>query len=195
MSGYIKLPSAMPPAPAPAPAAGGGGLTVNKNLLMVGGLVVVAVIALVNSRKGATDKTGTAADYNIDTTSTDVYNDLQPELEQIGDQLARLNNPAPVVPPVVPPRNPGIPKPAPKPQTPQRNYVRYGVKTGDTITKIAAAYHTTAANIYTWNRPAIDAAAKAHGRKSYGTATVLWPGTTLTIYINQPGQRGVKLGF
>lgn len=193
MTGYVKLPSATPAAPAPAPAAGGGSLTSNRNLLMVGGLVVVAVIALVNSRKGATDTDGTAADYNIDTRDTDLYNDLQPELEQIGDALYRLENPAPAKPDVTVPKPPTPPKPAPKPQAP-RNYVRYVVKKGDTIASVAKRYHVSAANLYNWNKGTIAAAAAAHGRKVYGTQTVIWPGSTLTIYTGLPGQRGLKLG-
>lgn len=192
MSGYIKLPAATAPAAAPAPAAGGAGsLTVNKNLLMVGGLVVVAVIALVNSRRGGT--TGTAADYNIDTTSTDLYNDLQPELEQIGDRISRLENPAPAKPDVSIPKPPGTPKPAPKPGAP-RDYLRYVVKQGDTIASVAKRYHVSAASLYEWNKGAIGEAAAAHGRKVYGVRTVIWPGTALTIKTGLPGQRGVKLG-
>lgn len=194
MSGYIKLPSATPAPAAPAaPAAGGGSLTVNRNLLMVGGLVVVAVIALVNSRKGATDTSGTAADYNIDTTETDLYNDLQPELEQIGDRISRLENPAPAKPDVTVPKPPTTPKPAPKPGAP-RNYLRYIVKQGDTIASVANRYRVSAANLYDWNKGEIAKQATAHGRKLYGTQTVIWPGSVLTIKTGLPGQRGVVLG-
>lgn len=192
MSTYLKLPSAAPAAPAApaaAPAAGGGNpLTANKNLLMVGGLVVVAVIALVNSR-GKAEPTGTADDFEIDTRDTDLYNDLQPELEQIGDQLSRLQNPAPVKPPVTIPKPPVPPKPAPKPG-PARNYTRYIVKARDTITSVAAAHRVAPGNLYAWNKGTIDAAAVKHGKRVKGTGTPLYVGSVLTIYTNLPGQRG-----
>lgn len=188
MSTYVKLPSATPPAPATAPAAGGGGsLTGNKNLLMVGGLVVVAVLAFANSRKAPS--TDSAADYEIDTTDTDLYNDLQPELEQIGDRISRLENPAPAKPPVTIPKPPGTPKPAPKPQS-TRNYTRYIVKAGDTIGSVARVHRVAPGNLYSWNKGTIDLAARKHNKRVKGTSTPLYVGSVLTIYTNLPGQRG-----
>lgn len=184
-----------PPAAASSPSrpAAGGLAGLSRNQLYAGAAVLVAGFAALSAWRGK--KNNAAANdtvtYTMDTTLTD----FQSDLDQINGSLDDLkNNPRPGQPAPVTPAPPKPPTPAPKP-TPPRDYVRYIVKTGDTIAKVAGAYHVSAANLYAWNKGEIDQQAAAHNRKTYGTKTVIWPGSILTIKINQPGQHGVKLGF
>lgn len=186
-----------PPAPAagaasspPRPAGGLAGLSSTQ--LYVAAAVLVAGFAALSAWRGK--KTGAAdqATYTVDTSLTDVTGELQ----QINDRLDQIptDNPRPAQPTPVTPAPPAKPTPAPKPGPP-RDYVRYIVKTGDTIAKIAAAYHVSAANLYAWNKGTIDAGASAHHKRTHGVLTTIYPGSVLTIKTNLPGQHGVKLGF
>ncbi|NUP79753.1 MAG: LysM peptidoglycan-binding domain-containing protein [Nonomuraea sp.] len=185
----------VPPAAASSPsrpAAGGGLAGLSRNQLYAAAAVLVAGFAALSAWRGKkTDTSSDTVTYSMDTTLTD----FQGQLDQINDSLDTLKDtPKPVQPTPVTPTPPKTPTPAPKP-APPRDYVRYIVKTGDTIAKVAGAYHVSAANLYAWNKGEIDQQAASHGRKTYGTKTVIWPGSILTIKINQPGQHGVKLGF
>jgi hypothetical protein len=149
MSGAIKLPSAIQPPPAaPAPAAGGGlgSLASNKNLLMVGGAAVVAVVALISSKRAPAPDPGPES-FEIDTRDTDLYNDLQPELEQISDRLSGIEKPVTPAPPVVKP--PTTPPPAPKPV--KTGYSNHTVLKGQGLAQVAAIYGTTQGRVYASN--------------------------------------------
>lgn len=82
-----------PPAPAGGPRAPGG-FKLDKKVAMWGGAVAVALIALVSSRSqgGAQDDETGGGAYELDTTETDVYGDLQPELENIADAIETLGD-------------------------------------------------------------------------------------------------------
>lgn len=149
MSGAIKLPSAIQPPPAaPAPAAGGGlgSLASNKNLLMVGGAAVVAVVALISSRKAPEPDSGPET-FAIDTRDTDLYNDLQPELEQISDRLSQIEKPITPPPPTTKP--PTTPPPAPKPT--KAGYTNHTVQKGQGLAQVAAMYATTQGRVFASN--------------------------------------------
>lgn len=152
MSAAIRLPVAYPAAPAtpaaPAPAAGGGlnALAGNKNLLMAGGAVVVALIAFIASKRNppapAPDPVAV-----MDTSQTDLYNDLQPELENIGKQLGDLK----AVPPPVPTPTPAKPPtPAPKP-VPKTGWQQHTIQKGQNYQYIAALYSTTVGRLFMSN--------------------------------------------
>jgi LysM repeat protein len=184
-----------PPAAASSPsqpAAGGRFAGLSRNQLYAAAAVLVAGFAALSAWRGKkNDTSGDTTTYTMDTSLTD----FQGQLDQINDSLDQLKDtPKPVQPTPVTPTPPKTPTPAPKP-APPRDYVRYIVKQGDTIAKIAAAYHASAANVYAWNKGVIDQAAAAHNKRTHGGATTIYPGMVLTIKINLPGQHGVKLGF
>lgn len=55
----------------------------------------------------------------------------------------------------------------------------YTVKSGDTLTSIAAKLHTTVSHLYSVNRDVIEAAARAHGKTSSDGGHWIYPGTEL----------------
>ena len=60
----------------------------------------------------------------------------------------------------------------------------YKVKKGDTLKKISKKMYGTqnyASKIYSWNKSAIEKAAKKHGRKSSGNGKHIYKGTKLTL--------------
>jgi hypothetical protein len=130
--------------PNDAPAGGGGpvastgggsirlgGMRLGKREAAVGGAVAVAGLALFARARaggdastdedvlgaGATRDGDTAAQYEIDTRSTDFYNELQPELEAIGDNLSGL--PQAVVDALPDAQNPYTAAPSPVPSAPK----------------------------------------------------------------------------
>lgn len=94
-----------PPPPGAGPVAGGksrrgiGAVTDNfrrnRTTWLIGAGVVVAGVAVYQARtEGVDDDDGTEPDdlesaerYELDTRDTDVYNELQPELEEIADRI------------------------------------------------------------------------------------------------------------
>ncbi|KAB2809300.1 hypothetical protein F9L07_19870 [Pimelobacter simplex] len=111
----------------PAAGAGGGkGIRIGKMRLgqreaMIGGAAIVGALALfARSRAGGdttaegddvTSEAGAPGAYEIDTRSTDFYNELQPELEAINDGLEDLAGAVKQIP--------RTPTPAPKPPAPK----------------------------------------------------------------------------
>lgn len=183
----VPLTGSTPPA-APSPASGGGkGIKVDQKVLMMGGAVVVALIAFASSRGAAGTSGGNFDTVELDTTETDLYTAVQPELERINDQLEDLamrEKPAPAKPVViVRPGKPSPAKPAPKPPAPsaQPNVHVYTVRKGDTLAKIAARFKVDRTRLYRANVARIEAAAKKHGKKSSGNGRWIYPGTMLVI--------------
>lgn len=116
-----------------------------------------------------------------DSTASDLYGALQPQLESLGRQLDQLQNPKTIPAPAQPhgtglippppkttPKTPVPPKTIPRPMLPKSapkqvvhkapSPVNYTVKPGDSLSKIAARYPSksiTANTIYTANRQTI----------------------------------------
>jgi hypothetical protein len=106
--------------PAAGPTSSGGAkVKLGKRELMIGGAVAVAGLALVaRSRGGGETSDGgdsaSADRFEIDTRDTDLYNDLQPELEAIQDAIR--DTPKPATPTQIRDAiKPLLPKPSPKP--------------------------------------------------------------------------------
>lgn len=125
------------------------GFLSSRNGLLVIGAGLVAAFALGSRGKGAAadDQAGPDS-YEIDTTQTDLYNDLQPELENIADQLNELR-PRPITPTPVPPTKPTRPLPAPRPaKKPEwgpgaTGFTPHTVKAGESFGAIAKRYKTS----------------------------------------------------
>lgn len=115
-----------PAAGAGAGRGGGKGLRIGKmrlgqRELAIGGAVVVGALALfARSRAGGdttsegddvTSPAGAPGAYEIDTSRTDFYNELQPELEAVSDRLEDLEGAVKQIP--------RTPTPAPKPPAPK----------------------------------------------------------------------------
>ena len=82
------------------------------------------------------------------------------------------------------------PAPAPAKKAPARTPTRtapkpaaqtYTVRSGDTLSAIAAAHHTTVSALYGANSATIEAAAKGHGKSSSGGGHWIYPGTVLRL--------------
>lgn len=147
MSGVTKVfpsraggtsPAAGPSSSSSGSGGGGGSVSlgplgrVGKREAMIGGAGLVAVLALVARARAGGDASSGGEDgpdgegaYELDTRYTDLYNDLQPELENIAGAvrdvpkavIAGLPKPAAPKPPKKPPK-PKKPKPKPKPKKP-----------------------------------------------------------------------------
>jgi len=70
------------------------------------------------------------------------------------------------------------PTPTPPPKT---SSVTYVVKSGDTLTAIAAKMGTTVSALYTANKSLIEQVAKQHGFSSSGSGHWIFPGEKLVI--------------
>lgn len=104
-------------APTSTPSTGARGFKLDQKTAMWGGAVVVALIALVSARgtSSSSDDETSGGAYELDTTETDVYNDLQPELENIADQLEELTDrPRPATPAPATKKKRKTNKPGPK---------------------------------------------------------------------------------
>jgi nucleoid-associated protein YgaU len=191
-----------PAAPRPAPA-GAGGLLRNRTVQLAGLGVLVVGFALFQSRGSSAPADDGPDSFELDTRDTDLYNDLQPELEQIADRLDGLENPRPIVPTPITPRPPQPPAPAPKPAPPKTvpplpmipstQYVGpYVIQKGDTLASIGKKHGTTAWGIFSYgkNTDILEYAAKNRGQKSSQGGKLLYPGTV--IYI--PNARHKKAG-
>lgn len=181
------FPASNPPSGPSAPSPGLGRLRVDKKTLAWVGAGVVAVVALFAGRNQSTDPeaSGTA---ELDTSETDLYNELQPELENISDQLSELQpgvstGPRPPKPHTPIPRDPTLPMAGPKPPDKGGNKHKYVVKNGDTLAAIAKRHKVQGGRIrlYTVNRVAIERAAHQHGKKSSQGGKLLFAGTVLVL--------------
>lgn len=145
-------------APARPAAAGGGvaGLLQNRTALMLAGVVLVGGFALIRAKMGSAGPdqgTGAAPQgYTIDTSQTDLYGDLQPELEQINDALDDLRKnprpPVPTPPPTPKPPSTNVPSPKPKPAT---GWQQHTIQKGQNYQYIAALYSTTVGRLFMSN--------------------------------------------
>lgn len=136
--------------PAAARPVAGASLLQNKTALYVGGAVVVAAIAAFSALRGGGSgggDDGSAEPFTLDTTATDLYGDLQPELEQIGDKLDQIIGPRPPV--VTPPTTKPPTVPPPKPSKP--GYSNHTVRAGEGLAQIAARYATTQGRVFASN--------------------------------------------
>ncbi len=174
------------PSAGPASPGAGGKLSlrgVDRKTWMWAGAGVVALVAVTVGRsQEADDPEDELSTY--DTSTTDLYNELQPDLEQIGDTLEELStkwetpepaeaNEAPSQPvksPVKGPKNPAV-----------RN--TYKVQPGDTLSSVAKKKKVKggAARLYAVNRKIIKRAAEQHKVKNPGTTRKLFAGTVLVI--------------
>jgi hypothetical protein len=192
-----------PPGAGPTPPGGDvgkskgkglGGLKLDKKTAMIGGAVVVGLIALLSSRGG--DETSEPLEVaELDTTATDIYTDLQPELERLTDAIDGMRNtPAPAKPAPAPTgQKPRKPKSAPKPKgntatggqgkKKSQGRRKYRVQNGDTLSGIAKRFKVKGGHVrlYKANRAAIEQAARANGRKGSQAGRWIYPGTVLVI--------------
>lgn len=185
------------PAPAPAPAGGGGGgralAGVNQQQLMWIGAGLVVVVALVQAARGerpaADDETPT-----VDTSRTDFYNELQPELEAIQRAINDLGErpttvPTPTIPsptgprPVTPSPKPPPAASQPKPPTSGTKVETYLIRSGDTLSGLAKRFKVSGGwkALYRRNQAVIEARAKAAGRKNSGGGHWIYPGTRIDV--------------
>lgn len=167
----------------PAPGAGGStsggakGVRLGQRELMIGGAVAVVGLALLSrSRAGGDvspddDEDASAGTFELDTRDTDLYNELQPELEAISDRLDGIARPPAPAPKPAPPK--------PKP-TPAQN-IPYVIRRGDTLNSIARRYRTTRTRLWTLNRVVLDSVARTHKKKSSNQGRILYPGTTIRV--------------
>lgn len=152
---------------APKPGAGGGMSALKKKpglLLAAGGAGLVVILALMRSSSGsATDPTtGTTVQpggsSTFDSTSNDLYNSIQPEIDALAKMIQDLQNKQPTptggtTPPGPKPPVPGkpvppkpTPKPTPKPK-PKPATKTYTIKRGDTLSGIASKLHVSMTTI------------------------------------------------
>ena len=156
---------------------GGKGVRLGQRELMIGGAVAVVGLALFSrSRAGGDvssedDDTDSAASFEIDTRTTDLYNELQPELEQINDKLDGIARPPAPAP------KPAPPKEGPKP-VPNMYYI---IKKGDTLAGIARKFKTTRAHLWNLNHTVLDEAARKRGRKNSDNGKHLVAGTQIRV--------------
>lgn len=149
----IGAPAAPVGAAAPVARPAAGGLLQNRTALMVGGAVLVGGFALISSMRGGSKASaGSPQQVAVDTSQTDLYGDLQPELQQIQAQLDILNKgPRPPVPTPTPtPKPPGPPPPSPKP-IPKTGWSQHTMQKGENYNYLAALYSTSASRIYMAN--------------------------------------------
>ncbi|MDR6212175.1 hypothetical protein QE364_003906 [Nocardioides zeae] len=198
MSGVEPVFRGGAPVAPPAPATGATGRALGgmrPQMLAVVGAGVVVIAGLVSaSRKGENggDEDPLSIQTGIaNTTATDLYNELQPELENIADRLNDLTPKAttPMIPnpteprPVKPSPKPPAPKPPPKPATPTTKVETYVVQRGDTLSAIAKRFKVTGGwrALYQRNKSTIEARAKAAGRSSSQGGKWIYPGTRLQV--------------
>lgn len=169
----------------------------NKPVVVGGALAGVVGLALWRKKNGggqadagaalsAGSQTAAASGgAAYDSSASDLYGAIQPQLEAIGQQLSQLQNPKPSTIPApkpapktvhVDPQPKTLPKPGPKPPTPKTTIPRpapkpkpvahhaapspltYTVKPGDSLSKIAARYPSksiTWGTIYKANKATI----------------------------------------
>lgn len=144
--------------PQQAPAAGGGPkLKLNKNVLMAGGAVGVALLAFVMSRGSGGGGGGSIQPY--DSTPYDQYGDLQDQLEDIQRQIDNGEvtpgtptkpKPTPTSPKPKPtpskPKPPTKPLPKPTPNHPPKPKT-VTIQRGDTLSAIAKRAHISMATL------------------------------------------------
>ena len=75
----------------------------------------------------------------------------------------------------------------------------YTIKSGDTLTAIAATYRTTADYLYSLNRSVLDDAARSHGHEDADDGNLIFPGTVIavpetTLHVVKQGETLTKIG-
>ena len=180
------------PSPAAGPTGGGkigvGRLKVGKKSAAWAGVGVVVLLGLLAARgSSSSDSADSTVDpAELDTTETDLYNELQPELENIADQIGDLRNQPRPQKPKKPKKQTGPKgnKPGPKKGKgkPGKNS-RYVIVPGDTLGSIAKAKKVRGgrARLFAVNRQTLNAAARAHGKRNSGGGRHLFPGTVILI--------------
>lgn len=180
-----------------------------KNKAAAAGVGAVAVVgfALYAKRKGAGSSTNAGAALSAgsqtaaasggaayDSSTSDLYNALEPQLEAIGNQLDQMQGPktipapAPPAPAPAPAPAPVLhgdkgpipskipvtrPRPTPPPSVLPPKTITYRVKPGDNLTKIAKLYPSkaiTSSTIYSANKATIGS-----------NPNLIKPGQTLVI--------------
>lgn len=119
---FIHRPAGGAP-PAGAPVGAGLAAAARKPGVLLAGGAAVVVVVLALARKGsgaaATDTTGTGSPY--DSTSNDLYNSIQPEIDALAAALAKIQGAQPTPSAPIITTLPGtvnghpIPRPAPSP--------------------------------------------------------------------------------
>ena len=85
------FPTKAAPGGPPAGPSGRAGFKLDQKTAMWGGAAVVALVALLSTRGAPAEDETSGGAYELDTTETDVYNDLQPELEGIADAIESMS--------------------------------------------------------------------------------------------------------
>lgn len=162
-------------------------LSQRQQLAAAGAVAVVGLALYTRSKSGGGDVTGAADNpssvYELDTRDTDLYNELQPELERVSDALDELKDGLPTLPAAGP--KPTPPKPGPKPGNPA--FTEYMVKKGDTLNAIAKRFGIGRQRLYDNNKARIEATARSHGLKSSMNGRRIFPGTVLRVPVKPKG--------
>ncbi|MFT3871031.1 MAG: LysM domain-containing protein [Nocardioides sp.] len=162
---------------------GVGKLRIRKRTAAIAGAAVAVVAGLIAANRNPADDTeeadGEGSTAILDTTDTDVYNDLQGAIEQLTDELG--DRPRPPKPGG---GNGGKKhrgnKPGPRGGSGTKGNT-YRVGKGDKLSVIAKKFKISPVRLYHHNRKVIEAAARAHGRKSSQAGRYLYAGTVLEI--------------
>lgn len=116
-----------------------------------------------------TDQPSTLVPY-----TTDIFVNVQ--------QPAQPTPPAQTGTKIPIPKDSGLPRwPSPTKPPPRQTSITYKVLGGDTLSRIAARYHTTANALYAANKSLIEAQARQHGFSSSQGGHWIFPGERLII--------------
>lgn len=175
------------PAPAPAKRNAAASLKgVNRKWWLGGAALLTVGAALAFGRGDGTDPEAGGEDgeagYELDTSDTDLYNELQPELEAIADLLGDRPRPPTPTPATsgTPQANQSGPRPGGGPKAARGTH---RVKQGDTLRSVAKDRKVRggAARLYAVNRAIIARSAKQHKDPRPNTSRKLYAGTVLVI--------------
>lgn len=120
-----------------------------------------------------------ASSVNSDAASSPNLTDAVPlTVPYVSDIFVNVQQPGAPGPPG--PAGPTGPVGTPAPP-PRSTSITYKVVSGDTLSKIANRYHTTAAAIYAANKSLIEATARQHGFTSSGGGHWIFPSEKLVI--------------
>jgi len=107
----------------------------------------------------------------------------------VSEALRRFGSPPVPVPGPYGPGAVGTPPNSARWPTPKAPFFQYTIQNGDTLANIASHYGTTQANLYAWNKVALDARARLTGNKTSAMGgKYIYGGSTINIPWGLPGQ-------
>ncbi|MEN8672575.1 LysM domain-containing protein [Nocardioides sp.] len=166
---------------------------VDRKWVLAGAALATVGAALVFGRGDDADPEASGeggGSYELDTSETDLYNELQPELEAIRNALEddRPRPPTPTPATEGTPQGNGAgPRPGGGPKAVRGTH---RVKQGDTLRSIAKDRKVRGgpARLYAVNRKIIARAAKQNKDPRPNTTRTLYPGTVLVIPVGRKGK-------